>query len=109
LQVAIVWLLSLQCIVGTAGLWALQLVAGGGEGSTPNAARSFLESGAPGLFVMATYGPALLVVAVPLALHSTRDRGMKSKGSLAAWAVLFFAVVATAIFYRTLMWTVPLP
>jgi hypothetical protein len=109
LQLAMVFLLCLPSIVGTAGLGTLVLLAGADAGVAHNAVRGALESAAPWLFVMALYGPALQIVAVLLTLRVTRYSGLKSTVALGAWTVSSLALAATVLFYRVLMSTAPLP
>jgi hypothetical protein len=104
----IVCILCAPCIVATAAVWAKVWVAAGDVSIAPNDITNLLESTLPWLFVTAAYSPALVVVAVPFAIRLARTRGVTSH-TVTAWAALFLALASTAVFYRVLMWKVPLP
>jgi hypothetical protein len=108
-EMTVVLLLCLPSIVGTSGIGILVWLAGRGVDFAPNSVGAVLESWGSWLFVMAAYGPALLIPGLPLALHVVRGSGLRSKSGVTLWSVVSFALIAAAIFYRRLMWIAPLP
>lgn len=109
LLLAVVCILCAPCIVATAAIWVTLWLAAGDVSVAPTDLRHLLESTLPWLFVIAAYSPALVVVAVPLAIRLARTRGVTSHTTVTALAALFLALACTAVFYRVLMWKVPLP
>ena len=107
LRIAVSVLLCLPSILGTTAMWMVQGLRCGSDSHLPLAC--LVERGAEWFFLMATYGPLMLIVAVPLAVVESRKSGMKSAPALTVWAALLCGMAATAAFYWRLMWTAALP
>ena len=101
-------LLCAPTILGTSALWSLVTFPPISEAHSETRIRALLETLAPWLFVMATYGPLLLIVAIPVVLH-IRRAAPRSRSTVITLAILVLAVIAAVTFYQDLMWTVQLP
>ncbi len=105
LHFGVVLLLCLPSIFGTTALWMAGLNADASGSHLPKAMQRLAEAGAEHFFVMAAYGPLLLIVAALLAFRVSRRSGFKSGVAIAAWTVVCLGLIAAAAFYRLLIWT----
>ena len=101
-KLALVILLCLPAVVGTLALWAL------GADVLPDRVASLVGPWSVELFLMASYGPLLVVVAsVPAILLSRQanDRRMV----YAAWMIVSAGLFAAASFWQYGIHTAPTP
>ena len=101
-KLVLVILLCLPAVVGTLALWAL------GAEVLPDRAASLVGPWSVELFLMAAYGPVLVVVAsVPAILLSRQpnDRRMV----YAAWTTVAAGLLAAAGFWQYGIHTAPTP
>jgi hypothetical protein len=92
-------LLCVPCVLGTAVLGAL-------SGESPANVSAWL---AVLFFLMAAYGPALLLAAAPLAVSVSKRPQTPRQWVVIVWAAIAIALLATALFYRRIISLAPLP
>ena len=94
--------LCMPAIVGTVGLGTL------GAYVLPAGAAGLVEEWAIWLFLMAAYGPVLVILASVQAILLTRHAA-EMRPVYAAWATVTAGVVATAVFWEFGIDIAPLP
>lgn len=107
-QWAIAFLLCAPSLIATV---ALTVLSRSGDASAPPSGglRSVVEGSAPWLFVVAAYGPILLLAAIPLVIKLGKAPGSPSSVVGAAWAALLLAAGAAVYFHGALIWRLQLP
>lgn len=107
-QWAIAFILCAPSLIATV---ALAILSRSSDASaTPSGGlRSVVEGSAPWLFVVAAYGPILLLGAIPLVIKLGRAPDSHSSVVGAAWAALLLAVGAAIYFHGALIWRLQLP
>ena len=108
-ETALVILLCLPSILGTALIGALILYARAVGEVPPNHLGYFLVVASDWAFMMGVYGPLAIVVATPLALIVTRARRGRRLSVATLWITIALAIIATAVFYQILIWSAPMP
>lgn len=93
-------------VVATAFLWLLSM---GGARSLPFAIRGVFESSAVWLFVVAAYGPLLLVGSAILTGRLMRSDGLRSRRVAVTSAALIIGIVAAWFFHWRLIGDISLP
>jgi len=93
-------------VAATALLWLLSI---GGTRSLPFTIRGVIESSAVWLFVVATYGPLLLVGSAILTGKLMRSDGIGSRRVVVTSAALIVGIVAALFFHWWLIWDISLP
>ena len=107
LQSAIAWLLCLPSLASTVALAAVYY--GSDASQSPGRLRSLLEDTAPYLFLLATYGPVLLLAAIPIVLKLARAPDARPTAILAAWTAILLTTSAAIYFHAFSTWRLELP